>query len=273
MKRLQARYLELVLSAVGVAIAISPPGSLTAQAPAAGSARFDSYVKSVEVRLAEQHRSRAAFLATPATRWSEGAPSIPAGRVQIEHIIVPGGAEVEGAMIHHWRASTFVRGASAADFEALLRNLPAYPRIFAPRVTRADLVAGRGDRVETAMRLREQHVITIWMDASYDVQFGQLDPTHRYMISRSTQVRELAGVGTPSERTLSPSEEHGWLWRMNTYWSYQEKDGGLYLQVESISLSRAIPRGLGWAVGPYVESVPRQSLEWTLQAVCRAIQK
>ena len=60
---------------------------------------------------------------------------------------------------------------------------------------------------------------------------------------------------------------------MNTYWSYEERDGGLYMQVDSISLTRAIPAGLGWAVRPYVESVPRESLEFTLRAACNALKK
>jgi hypothetical protein len=79
--------------------------------------------------------------------------------------------------------------------------------------------------------------------------------------------------GTPAERALSSSEEHGFLWRMNTYWSYEERDGGLYMQIESVSLTRSIPTGLGWAIGPFVESVPRESLEFTLRAACNALRK
>jgi hypothetical protein len=60
---------------------------------------------------------------------------------------------------------------------------------------------------------------------------------------------------------------------MNTYWSYEERDGGLYLQIESVSLTRSIPTGLGWLIGPFVESVPRESLEFTLQATRDALKK
>jgi hypothetical protein len=72
---------------------------------------------------------------------------------------------------------------------------------------------------------------------------------------------------------LGPGEEHGFLWRMNTYWSYEERDGGLYIQIESVSLSRSIPIGLGWAIGPFIESVPRDSLEFTLRATSDALRK
>jgi hypothetical protein len=60
---------------------------------------------------------------------------------------------------------------------------------------------------------------------------------------------------------------------MTTYWSYEERDGGVYMQIESISLTRSIPTGLGWAVGPFVESVPHDSLEFTLRSVCNALRR
>jgi hypothetical protein len=72
---------------------------------------------------------------------------------------------------------------------------------------------------------------------------------------------------------LGPGEEHGFLWRMNTYWSYEERDGGLCIQIESVTLSRSIPIGLGWAIGPFIESVPRDSLEFTLRATSDALRK
>jgi hypothetical protein len=127
--------------------------------------------------------------------------------------------------------------------------------------------------MEAFMRVRQHHVIAIVMDSTYDIRFGRLDPRHGYSISRSTQISEIESPGTASEHALSPGEEHGFLWRMNTYWSYEERDGGLYMQVEAVSLTRSIPRGLGWVVRPFVESVPRESLEFTLQAACRAIRK
>ena len=115
------------------------------------------------------------------------------------------------------------------------------------------------------MRVRQKHVITVVMDATYDIGFGRLDARHGFSISRSTRISEIGEAGTGKERVLGSSEEHGFLWRLNTYWSYEERDGGLYVQIETISLSRAIPAGLGWALRPYVESVPRESMEFTLR--------
>jgi hypothetical protein len=60
---------------------------------------------------------------------------------------------------------------------------------------------------------------------------------------------------------------------LTTTWSYEERDGGVYMQIESISLTRSIPTGLGWAVGPFVESVARESLEFTLHSVQNALRR
>jgi hypothetical protein len=123
------------------------------------------------------------------------------------------------------------------------------------------------------MRVKQHHVITVVMDTAYDVTFARLDPQHGYSISRSTRISEIDSAGTPKEHALGPGEDHGFLWRLNTYWSYEERDGGLYMQIESATLTRSIPTGLGWVVGPFVESVPRESLEFTLRSTCDALRK
>jgi hypothetical protein len=63
------------------------------------------------------------------------------------------------------------------------------------------------------------------------------------------------------------------LWRINTYWTYEERDGGLFIQIESVSLTRSVPVGLGWVIEPFVESIPRESLEFTLRAACTALRR
>jgi hypothetical protein len=123
------------------------------------------------------------------------------------------------------------------------------------------------------MRVRQRHVVTVVLDTTYDVDFGRLDPSHGYSSSQSTRIVEIDAPGTPEERALTSDEEHGFLWRLNTYWSYEERDGGLYMQIESVSLTRSIPPGLGWMIGPFVESVPRESLEFTLRSACNALRK
>jgi len=175
--------------------------------------------------------------------------------------------------LHDWRGTAFAPGATVADFERLMRDFEGYPQHFSPQVLEAKTVSREGDHLQAWMRVRQRHVITVVMDSRYDIAYGQLDARHGYSVSRSTEMDEIEGAGTSRERRLSADEEHGFLWRLNTYWSFEECDGGLYLQVEAVSLTRAVPRGLGWAIGPYVESVPRESLEFTLRSAVGALRK
>jgi hypothetical protein len=255
-----------LLMACGV-VAVLGPSRGWAEAPAAAVSVFDSYARVVENRLAETHRSRDGFL-TGAAGEAQGLARLRRGDLVVEQVTPPEGAELPGTMLHHWRGTAFAAGAKAADFEKLLRDFDGYPRTFAPQVIEARTIAADGDRVTGWMRVREGHGITVVLDSTYDVRFGRLDARDGWSASRSVRIAEVDDAATSRERVVGSSEDHGFLWRMNTYWSWQERDGGLYLQVESVSLTRGIPVGLGWAVRPFVESIPRESLEFTLRAAC-----
>jgi hypothetical protein len=232
--------------------------------PAAAIAAFDDYVRLLEARMAAQHSSTRNFLApaTPGrTPQQQASPCI-------ERIAI---TNLPGALLHHWRATQFVPSARAADLDRLLRNFNAYPTLFAPQVERANETPSSPGHVRLDMRMRQRHVLTVVLDAAYDVSFASLDSQHRYSISRSAYIHEIDSPGTPAEHSMPPNREHGFLWRQNTYWSYEEIDGGLLIQVESLSLTRSIPVGIGWAVGPYVESIPRDSLEFTLHCISVAL--
>jgi hypothetical protein len=222
----------------------------------------------LESRLERQHGSAAGYLAGGGTD-----ARLRRGELAVEELTPAGGAELPGALLHHWRGTAFAAGATAAGFERLMRDFAAYPRLFAPQVVAARVVSQDGDHLQAAMRVRQRHILTVTMDTAYDVRFGRLDSGHGYSVSRSTRIAEIDAPGTAQERTLDGDQAHGFLWRQNTYWSYAERDGGLYLQVESVSLSRSIPAGLGWAVRPFVESVPRESLEFTLRSACDALRR
>jgi hypothetical protein len=253
---------SLLICALGPAVAAAQPS------PAANSA-FNAYIATVESRLAQQHRTPASFLAPmDASQRSD----LRRGQVVVNHIVPPGD-DPPGAIIHHWRGTAFAPGAHVADFDRIMRDFSSYPRIYAPQVVRARILSQRGDNYQFSMRLRQQQVVVIVFDTAYDVAFARLDPQHLYSLSRSTQVSEIDSPGTSHEHPLSPADDHGFLWRINTYWSCEERDGGLYLQIESVSLTRSVPAGLAWAVRPFIDTVPRSSLEFTLRSAITALRK
>lgn len=253
-------------AALCVLLFLTVPQPAKADPPAAAVTAFNNYVGSLESRLARQHSAPRGFL----TAADEAR--LRRGELIVENL-TPGDTELPGAMLHHWRGTAFVPGATAAEFERLMKDFGAYPKHYAPQVITAQILTQQGDHLQATMRVRQQHIITVVLDTSYDVTFARLDARHGYSISRSTRTAEIDSPGTPKERALGSSEEHGFLWRQNTYWSYEERDGGVTMQIESVTLTRSIPRGLGWAVAPFVESVPRESLEFTLRSTCTALRR
>jgi hypothetical protein len=247
----------LMLSAFTVQAEVTPTAT----------AAFNSYVGSVESRLSQQHQSSANVLVLPMH-----TDDLLHGGLLVESVTPPN-ANPSGALLHHWRGTAFVPGASAAGFERLMKNFDAYPQVYAPQVLRAAVLTRQGDHLTSSMRVRQKHVIAVVMDTIYDVTFARPDTQHGFSLSRSTHVAEIDSPGTPSEHPLDESHEHGFLWRLNTYWTWEERDGGLYIQIESISLTRSVPHGLAWAVQPFVQSIPRESLEFTLRSTASALRR
>lgn len=246
---------------------VAAPGRTIAEPKPPAVSAFNSYVAGVESRLQKQYASAKTFLVQENTARLRGGEQI------VEQVPPSIGTDLPGAMLHHWRGTAFVPGAKAADFEQLMKGFDAYPKVYAPQVEQARILSHREDHFEVLMRTRQKHVLTVVLDMTFDLTFGQLDAKHGFSISRSTGVQEIESPGTPKERALGPADDHGFLWRLNTYWTCEERDGGLYMQIETISLSRSVPPGLGWAIKPFVESVPRESLEFTLKATSNALRK
>jgi len=269
MMRRWMRTFRRMVGVLGLLTAVAAPWRIAAEPTAAAASAFDGYVRAVELRLALQHRSPNGFVVVS----PEEQARLRRGDFVVEQLTPSAEQELPGAMLHDWRGTAFVPGGTVAEFERLMRDFNGYSRIFSPQVLKASVLSRQGDQMQVTMRVRQQHILTVVMDTSYDVTFARLDAQHGYSVSRSTRIAEIDSPGTSSERVLGPDEEHGFLWRMNTYWSFEERDGGLWMQIESVSLTRSIPRGLGWAVRPFVESVPRESLEFTLRSVCRALRK
>jgi hypothetical protein len=254
-------------AAAGLLFLLAAPAWLAAQPTPEANAAFNSYIGRVEARLDAQHKAAGDFLAPV------DFAQLRRGEMIIAQLTTGAGTELPGALLHDWCGTAFIAGGKAADFERVMKNFDAYPKVYSPQVLTARVLEHDGDHFQATMRVQQKHVLTVVMDTPYDITFGRLDAQHGYSISRSTQIAEIDAPGTTHERVLRPGEEHGFLWRLDTYWSYEERDGGLYIQIESVSLSRSIPIGLGWAIGPFIESVPRDSLEFTLRATSNALRR
>jgi hypothetical protein len=114
------------------------------------------------------------------------------------------------------------------------------------------------------LRLHQKRFTTVDFNTTYDVHWGSVDSGKVYSNSISTRIAEVKDPAKPEGEELPVGTGHGYLWRLNTYWRFEEKDGGVYLQCEALSLTRDMPTGLGWLLKPLVTSIPKQSLNRAL---------
>jgi hypothetical protein len=178
---------------------------------------------------------------------------------------------VPGGLIHHWRGVVFVPGANLNQTLALLQDYDRHSRIYAPRVLGSKLIQHNGDDFKFFLRLSETKIVTVVLDTEYDVHYLRLDSTKACSRSYSTKVAEVESPGLPGEHEKPSGGDSGFLWRLNSYWRFWEHDGGVYIQMEAVSLTRDIPDGIGWLIRPFVTSIPRESLVFTLSRTRSAL--
>jgi hypothetical protein len=134
------------------------------------------------------------------------------------------------------------------------------------------LIRHDGNEYQIYYRLVKKKVITITLNTNHDVQYFPIDATHCRSRSVATRIAEVADADTPSEHEKPVGHDGGFMWRLNSYWRFEEQDGGVYVEAESISLTRDIPMGLGWMLKPFVTTIPRESLLMTLGSTRSAVE-
>jgi hypothetical protein len=238
---------------------------------------YERYVQLTDARSEGEIRSGKAFLwmdGLPEERRREVYAQLRGGEVVIEKLeTLDGGQAIPcpGGIIHHWVAAAFIPGATLERTLALVKDYNHQSVYYAPDVQRSQTYAHKGDDYKIFLRFKRTKVITVVLDTEFDVHYGRVDAGHAYSRARSTRIVQVQDPDTPKERELTRAEDGGYLWRMDTYWRFVQADGGTYVQCEVVSLSRSIPVGVAWIAGPFVKSVPRESLAATMKATRAAL--
>ncbi|MGO9642789.1 MAG: hypothetical protein ACLP1Y_15955 [Candidatus Acidiferrales bacterium] len=238
---------------------------------------FERYVQLTEQRMSAEVRPGAPFLQVdglPEAQRQSVLAQLERGEVVSQQLTTPAPtAEIAtpGALIHHWVGTVFIPGATLRQVLALVQDYDHQHLYYQPEVERSKLLARSGDDFKIYLRLKQIDVITVVLDTEYDVHYEQLDANRAESHSYSTRIAEIARPGEAGERALPASDDHGFLWRINSYWRFEETRRGVFVQCEAISLTRDIPVGLGWLIAPLIEHVPRESLEFTLEATRKAV--
>jgi hypothetical protein len=238
---------------------------------------FDQYVRLTESRLQGELAPGGAFLwvdGLPEPRRSEVFARLQGGEViseKLETTDPSGHSSTPGALIHHWVGTIFIPGASLAQVLAVVQDYDRHSEYYKPDVAQSKKVEQSGDDLKVHYRLRKKKIITIILDADYDVHRHFIDAAHAYSNSLSTRIAQVENAGQPDEREMTPGKDGGYLWRLNSYWRYFDSGRGVYVQCEAVSLTRDIPAAVNWLVGGFIQSVPKDSLQFTLNSTRAAV--
>jgi hypothetical protein len=236
-------------------------------------AAFDRYVKLTEDRIATELDGRQPFLRIkrlPAAAQTDAMTRLKRGEVVSERLQTwEAGKKIaaDDAMIHHWIGSVLLPGVSLTKARAVVERYEEYPRVLGPMVQRAKILERTGSDFLVQMRTSVTKGITVVMDGDYRIEYRAIGQSKLYTRSVVTNVFEVQSAGAADERRVEGDKSGGYLWRLNTYCSFEESQQGTVEQCESVSLTRSIPFPFGFIVGPFVNSIPRETLAFTLGRV------
>jgi hypothetical protein len=263
-------YIIRIFSALVFAAALGSTASAAELKPKTAAA-FDRYVAATEARFANELHPGGTFLyyidgMNPDAR-RQAYEQLKQGEILVEKLETkaPGvSSDVPDGMVHHWVGLIFIPGATLAKTLPIVKDYDRRADLYKPDVSASRTLAHNGDNFKMFLRLHQKRFTTVDFNTTYDVHWGSVDANKVYSNSISTRIAEVKDPAKPEGEELPVGTGHGYLWRLNTYWRFEEKDGGVYLQCEALSLTRDIPTGLGWLLKPLVTSIPKQSLNRAL---------
>ena len=160
---------------------------------------------------------------------------------------------VRGGLINHWTGTLFVEGVT---LDAMLARI-ATPGTPPPSEDVLDARVMRrlgNDYLHTYLKLTRRTIVTATYETEHDVTIARLSPTLATSRSVSTRIAEIGGG------------DRGFMWRLNSYWRYEQVTGGVLVEMESLTLSRSVPAVLRPVAMPIVSRVARESVARTLAA-------
>ena len=259
-----------VLSLSGVSHAFSPTSAREASEPltisgpsAAALAAWNAYVTRIEARYGAPTASNFFALDGRGVRdWRDRAGK---GLVPM---VATDPADAPDAKIHHWAGALYIPRTTVAAVVKRMQDYAGREMEFYEEVKSSKLLDRNGDRLRVYMRLqRDAGVVKAEYNTEHAVEYRMLDANRAMSRSTSMKIAELEGAGTAGERELPPGQDRGFLWKLNAYWRFEQSGDGVFIECESVSLSRGVPWLVRPIASPIVNRIARESLERTLRSL------
>ena len=240
------------------------------------AAAFETYVKATEARMDDDLRSNQFLVIDqlPDLQRKEAYDQLQHGQIHIEELHTEQNdhpIHIPGGMVHHWVGVKFIPSVTLSETDAVLHDYANEASIYSPQIRRAKLIEQHGNKSRIYLQFYSKSIITVVLNAYFDVVETQISSTRIQSVSHSTRIAEVVNPGSPDEHERTDGSDHGYMWRLCSYWRLEEKDGGVYVENESITLTRTVPVMFAWIINPLTKSIPRDVLLHTLTNTEKAV--
>ena len=240
------------------------------------AAAFDRYIGASEERIkSELHNGPFLFIdELPEARCVETYAQVREGQVLVKQVNMREEGhpfEVPHGLLHDWIGVLFIPNSSLAQTLAVVQDYDNHQNIYKPEVRHSKLLQRSGDTFKVSLQFYKKSLVTVVINADFDINYERFGTNRVVSRSYSTRLAEVENAGQADERELPVDDAHGYLWRLYSYWRFEERDGGVYVQLESIGLSRGVPVIIAWLVNPLLRSIPRGTVTSLLGATRVAV--
>ena len=230
---------------------------------------FVAYIHEAEAEMEQTLHGSEAFL------WSqhpsERAQDVARGKVVAQFWTGRGPVKVPSGLIHDWIGAAFIPASSIQQIFAVIQDYDNHKIIYKPEVVDSKLIRRDENSFQIYLRLLKKKVITVVLETDHEVHYRPVDRTRWVCRSYTTRIAEVENAGGRDERVMQPDTGYGFLWRLYSYWRFEERNSGVVVECRAISLTRDVPFGLGWAIEPITQKLPKESLIHTLEATRQAL--
>ena len=169
-------------------------------------------------------------------------------------------------LIHHWVGALFIPDATLESVLSVAHDYDHYKEMFRPKVVDSKLLACEdGHQKYSVLWLNNVLFVNAALQSQYEARDFPVDQRRWYNIAHVTSAQEIESYGQKDERFLPPGQGNGFIWRLQSITRYEERDGGVYVELEAIGLTRDIPVSLRWLANPLVARLSRSTLATSLR--------
>jgi hypothetical protein len=266
------------LAAALVCASLLAPPAPAAELKKKSVETFDRYIRLTEARIDAELQKSDPFLwvdslAEPAR--AAALARLRRGEVVVEKMkTVDNGQPIkdDDSLIHHWIGTVFIPGVTLQQTIDLAQQYDHHAEIYKPDVMQCRILEHDGNHFKVFFRFYKKKAgVTTVHNTEHDVLYIPIDARRLQTRAIATRIAQVVDHDKPDGPEMPIGNDRGYLWRLNTYWRYLERDGGTYIQLESVSLTRDIPVIIAWLIRPFVEGVPRESVAFTLGTTRKAL--